>query len=179
MDEIQRLTKIVDGLTLLTKADAGQIRLAREPVRLDELVKEAVLDGQSLAQPNGISVELKKCEEVTVLGDRHRLRQLLLNLTDNAIKYNQPNGTVMLALRREAGAAVLTIANTGRGLSAATLERVFDPFFRGDQSHSSAIEGCGLGLSIARWIVTAHDGTIELLSTRNERTTALVRLPAA
>jgi signal transduction histidine kinase len=179
MDEIQRLTKIVDGLTLLTKADAGQIRLAREPVQLDELVREAMLDGQSLAQPNEISVELKECEEVTVLGDRHRLRQLLLNLTDNAIKYNQTKGTVVLALRRAEGAAELTITNTGRGLPAEDLKRVFDPFFRGDQSHSSAIEGCGLGLSIARWIVTAHDGTIELRSTRNELTTALVRLPVA
>ena len=92
LDEVQRLAKIVDGLTLLTKADAGQITLAREPVRLDELVREACADAQSLARPHDIQVSLAACEELTVTGDRHRLRQLLLNLTDNAIKYNEPQG---------------------------------------------------------------------------------------
>src|SRR5947208_916228 len=95
-DEVRRLTRIVDGLTLLTKADAGQITLAREPVRLDELVREAAADGQSLARPYGIQVKLEVCDEATVTGDHHRLRQLLLNLTDNAIKYNQPKGTMIL-----------------------------------------------------------------------------------
>ena len=92
LDEVQRLAKIVDGLTLLTKADAGQIALAREPVRLDELVREACADAQSLARPHDIQVSVTACEELTVTGDRHRLRQLLLNLTDNAIKYNAPQG---------------------------------------------------------------------------------------
>jgi signal transduction histidine kinase len=98
------------------------------------------------------------CDELTVTGDRHRLRQLLLNLSDNAIKYNQRKGTVTLSLRRAAGNAEVAIANTGRGIPAETLPRVFDPFFRADASHSQTVEGCGLGLSIARWIVTAHGG---------------------
>src|SRR2546421_5207850 len=81
LDEIQRLTKIVDGLTLLTKAGAGQITLAREPVRLDELLREACADAQSLARPREVQVSLAACDEVTVSGDRHRLRQLLLIFT--------------------------------------------------------------------------------------------------
>ena len=105
LDEVQRLAKIVDGLTLLTKADAGQITLAREPVRLDELVQEACADAQSLARPHDIQVSVTACEELTVTGDRHRLRQLLLNLSDNAIKYNQRKGTVTLSLRRVDGYA--------------------------------------------------------------------------
>src|ERR1035437_4766563 len=130
LDEVQRLAKIVDGLTLLTKADAGQIALAREPVRLDELVREACADAQSLARSQEIQVSLAACEELTVTGDRHRLRQLLLNLSDNAIKYSQRKGTVALCLRRVAGNAELAIANTGPGIPADTLPRVFDPFFR-------------------------------------------------
>jgi signal transduction histidine kinase len=179
LDEVQRLAKIVDGLTLLTKADAGQITLARQPVRLDELMREACADAQSLARPHDIQVSLAACEELTVTGDRHRLRQLLLNLTDNAIKYNQRKGTVTLSLRRTGKTAELAIVNTGAGIPAETLPRVFDPFFRADASHSQAVEGCGLGLSIARWIVTAHTGTIQLTSAPNRLTTATVLLPLA
>jgi signal transduction histidine kinase len=177
LDEVQRLAKIVDGLTLLTKADAGQINLAREPVRLDELVREACADGQSLARPYDVQVKLAECEEVTVTGDRHRLRQLLLNLTDNAIKYNAPKGTVALSLRRVGQSAELAVANTGAGIPPQNLPRIFDPFFRGDASHSHAVEGCGLGLSIARWITSAHGGTIQIASQPNQLTTATVRLP--
>jgi len=177
LDEVQRLTKIVDGLTLLTKADAGQITLACEPVRLDELVRDACADAQSLARPRNVQVALTGCDELTVTGDRHRLRQLLLNLTDNAVKYNQPKGTVTLGLHRVADTAELVIANTGHGIAPNILPRVFDPFFRGDPSHRNEVEGCGLGLSIARWIVTAHGGSIHISSRLGEVTTVVVRLP--
>ena len=92
LDELRRLARIVDGLTLLAKADAGQVALKLEPVRLDELVRDNFADAQILAEPQGIQVELAACEEISVRGDRHRLRQLLLNLADNAVKYNQPQG---------------------------------------------------------------------------------------
>src|ERR1019366_9522474 len=100
LDELCRLTRIVDGLTLLAKADTGQIALQLEPVRLDELVRDNFADLQILAEPHGIKVELETCEEISVRGDRHRLRQLLLNLADNAVKYNQPQGRVTMSLRR-------------------------------------------------------------------------------
>jgi signal transduction histidine kinase len=156
IDEIERLTRIVDGLALLTKADAGQIALKSEPLRLDELVRDGVADAKILAQPQGIEVKLERCEEITVNGDRHRLRQLLLNLADNAIKYNRAGGEVQISLVRDGASAMLAISNTGPGLTPELAGRVFDRFFRGDTSHNSAVEGCGLGLSICRWIVTAQ-----------------------
>ena len=179
LDEVQRLAKIVDGLTLLTKADAGQIKLAREPVRLDELVQEACADAQSLARPNDIQVNLAACEKLTLAGDRHRLRQLLLNLTDNAIKYNHRKGTVTLSLRCVADTAEVAISNTGPGIPPEILPRVFDPFFRADSNHSQTVEGCGLGLSIARWITDAHGGTIQITSDPNRLTKAIILLPLA
>jgi signal transduction histidine kinase len=179
IDEIERLAKIVDGLTLLTKADAGQIALKCEPVRWDELVRESVADAKILAQPQGVEVRLDPCDETTVAGDRHRLRQLLLNLADNAVKYNQPGGTIHFSLRRDGPFAALQISNTGAGLAPASQARVFERFFRGDASHNSAIEGCGLGLSIAQWIVKAHRGEIQFVSKPNELTTVSVRLPLA
>src|SRR5205085_10181442 len=88
LDEIQRLAKIVEGLTLLAKADAGQFTLNETTVPLHELVRDSFVDAQILAQAADIQVTLPRCDEVFLKGDRHRLRQLLLNLTDNAIKYN-------------------------------------------------------------------------------------------
>ena len=176
MDEVRRLGAIVDGLSLLTKADAGQVSLTLEPLRLDEIVREAVEDAQHLAQGREVQVSLTACEELSVRGDRHRLRQLLLNLTDNAIKYNRPNGRVTIALRRASDCGELAISNTGPGIPPELLSRVFDRFFRGDASHGSAIEGSGLGLSIAQWIVHAHRGTIRIESEVGGLTTVTVRL---
>ena len=179
LDEVQRLSKIVDGLSLLTKADAGLITLKHEPVRLDELVRDSYADAQILARPHHVSVELQRCEEILLPGDRHRLRQLLLNLTDNAIKYNQTGGNVNLDLHRNSEFAELEIRNTGPGIPAEMRNRVFDRFFRGDASHNSAVDGCGLGLSIAQWIVTAHGGRIGIESESGKWTTVTVRLPLA
>jgi signal transduction histidine kinase len=177
IDEIERLGKIVDGLTLLTKADAGQVNLKFEPLRLDDLLRENVADAKILAQPQNIHVNLGACEELTISGDRHRLRQLLLNLTDNAIKYNCANGSVDISLKRNNGFAELTVENTGAGLAPELQPRVFDRFFRGDASHSSAVDGCGLGLSIAQWITQAHQGSIEFSSEPKKRTVVTVKLP--
>ena len=176
MDEIERLAKIVDGLTLLTKADSGQITLNFEPVRLDELVRESFADAKILAQPQAIQVRLSACENVVVLGDRHRLRQLLLNLTDNAINYNQPEGAMNLSLVQSNGCAELKIENTGPGVAPELQPRVFERFFRGDSSHSEKIEGCGLGLSIAQWIVSAHKGSIQFASEPGKLTIVTVKL---
>ena len=177
LDEIQRLTKIVESLTLLAKADAGQVVLAQEPVRLDELVQDSFADAQILAQPREINVTLGDCANVMVRGDRHRLRQLLLNLTDNAVKYNQAHGRVDIALKRNGSEAEFTIANTGQGIPAPVLPHIFDRFFRGDESRSREIEGCGLGLSVAQWIVKAHGGDIQVESAPERLTTVRVRFP--
>jgi signal transduction histidine kinase len=134
-------------------------------------------DAQILAETHGIKVELETCGEISVLGDRHRLRQLLLNLADNAVKYNQPQGKVTMNLRRAEKMAEFTIANTGPGIPAEILPRVFDRFFRGDSAHGNSVEGCGLGLSIAQWIVLAHNGTIRAESMPSKLTTFTVRLP--
>jgi signal transduction histidine kinase len=177
IDEIERLAKIVDGLTLLTKADAGQVKLNFEPVRLDELVRENFADAKILAQPQDIRVNLCACEEILISGDRHRLRQLLLNLTDNAIKYNRRGGSADISLRRVDGFAELKVENTGAGISPEFQTRVFERFFRGDSSHDHSVEGCGLGLSIAQWIVVAHGGSIGFFSRPDDLTTVTATLP--
>lgn len=177
LDEVERLTQIVESLAFLTKADAGLLRFTQEPVQLDELVREAFADGQVLGQPHHVEPRLGECEAVTVSGDRRRLRQLLLILTDNAVKYNHPGGTVALSLRAQDGQAFLTVTNTGPGIPLDIQGRVFDRFFRGDPSHNKDVDGSGLGLSIAKWIIEAHAGAIEIESASNQETRVKVRLP--
>jgi signal transduction histidine kinase len=177
LDEIQRLAQIVDNLTLLAKADAGMVALEHEDVRLDELVREAFDDAGVLGARLGLKVELGHCEQVAVCGDRHRLRQVMLNLVDNAVKYNEPNGTVTLELRRSGEQAVVTLTNTGPGIAPEQLSHVFDRFFRGDAARRPRADGCGLGLSIAQWVITAHGGRIQLAPGPNGLTTATVKLP--
>ena len=179
LDEVQRLTQIVDGLAFLTKADAGMLRFANEPVQLDEIVRDGYADAQILGGSKKVHVELNACAPVTVKGDRHRLRQLLLILTDNAIKYNDQGGDMSLSLETKNGSAVLTISNTGPGIPSEASGRVFERFFRGDPSHSHIIEGSGLGLSIAQGIVHAHHGKIDIHSEPERLTTVTVELPRA
>lgn len=176
IDEVKRLTKIVDALTLLAKADSGLVALERLPVKLDELVEESFEDAQMLAQPRGLTVTLDACEASTVAGDRHRLRQLLLILTDNAVKYSEAGGSIAVSLRRKDGVAELRITNSGGGMAPKTLENVFGRFVRGENAQGR-VEGCGLGLTIARWIVLALGGSIQLVAEPIGMITAVVRLP--
>jgi signal transduction histidine kinase len=177
LDELRRLSRIVDALTLLAKADAGQLALAQDPVPLDELLRDNFADAQILGEPHNIKVELGTCPPSIVVGDRDRLRQMLLNLVDNAIKYNNPGGWVSMALSQDTDSAKLIITNTGPGIPIQSLPRIFDRFYRGDLAHSDRVEGSGLGLSIAKWIVSAHKGEIRIDSVPEKLTTVTVSLP--
>lgn len=177
LGEVKRLTKIVDGLTLLMKADSGLMSLKEESLRLDELVRETFEDVQILAQQQKIEAILTACELVRVDGDRNRLRQLLLNLSDNAIKYNHEGGRVTMALRQKGQKAELVITNTGPGLPRELHRRVFDRFFRGDPAHNNEVDGCGLGLSIAQRIAQLHRGSIDFCSEPGKETIVRFEMP--
>jgi signal transduction histidine kinase len=177
LDEIGRLAKIVDGLTFLAKEDSGKVMVKREPVRLSELVRESYEDALILAEAPGVQVTLTKCAEIVILGDRQRLRQLLVNLTDNAVKYNKPGGTVTMELRRVDGAVEIEIVNTGIAITPNLQARLFEPFVRGDEARARGIDGCGLGLSIARSIARAQGGSLRICSQPGDKTAAVLRLP--
>lgn len=176
LDEVGRLTQIVDGLTFLSKADSGLIALEREAVRLHDVVREASLHAEVLGEADGISAHLSRCDEISVAGDRRRLRQLLLLLVDNATKYNQPGGSVRISLEDLGDRSRIVLRNTGPGIAQAAIGRVFDRFYRARSSHSKEVDGCGLGLSLAQSIVRGHKGEIFIDSVPDE-TTVTVLLP--
>ena len=176
-DEINRLTRIVGALTFLAKADAGQLNLKLEYLPLAEIVRETYEDALILAEAQELRIALTDCADVVVWGDRDRLRQLLVNLADNAVKYNYANGAVEIALRQRGSSAEIEIVNTGAGIPLELQPRVFDRFVRGREGPDRGIEGCGLGLSIAQSIVQAHRGTIQIVSEPGKTTTVRVQLP--
>jgi signal transduction histidine kinase len=179
LDEIHHLAHIVDNLALLAKADAGLVPLTHEDVPLDELVREAFDDARVLGTRLSLRVELPRCEHILIRGDRHRLRQVLLNLVDNAVKYNETHGCVTLSLWRDGEQAQITVANTGPGIAPEQLPKVFERFYRGDAARRIRADGSGLGLSIARWIVQAHGGTIAISSESGRQTIVTIQLPTS
>ncbi|TLD70508.1 HAMP domain-containing protein [Phragmitibacter flavus] len=173
LDETDRLNRIVSGLTFLTQADAQQIELNFETVDLAELVRDTANEANILGQSQNIAVNTLINSPHILQADRHRLRQLLLNLTDNAIKYNRPNGYVTYRIREDAVHHHVDVQSGGRGIDAEELPKIFDRFFRSGTSRGTSTEGCGLGLSIALWIAQSHGGTLTARSSPDNTTLTL------
>lgn len=158
-----RLSQVVDGLLLLSRADDRRLVLAQEPVDLVRLVRELMEDAEILAQPAELVLECELADPFVTRGDRRLLARTVMNLIDNAIKHNQPRGRVTITASASNNEATLRIGNTGPGLAPDGAAQIFDRFYRGDSSHSNETPGHGLGLSIAREIARAHGGDVLLI----------------
>ncbi len=174
--ESERMTRMVGDLLLLAQADAG-LPIRRERVELDTLMLQVYRQVRPLA--DGIELSIGAEDQAAILGDPDRLKQLLLNLVDNAIKYTPKGGKVTLGLQRAEGWAQLSVADTGVGIPAQDLSHIFERFYRVDKARSRAAGGTGLGLSIVEWIVQAHDGKVDVQSEPSKGTTFIVSLPLA
>jgi signal transduction histidine kinase len=183
-DETERMSRIIEQLMMLARADAGELRLERRPIPLDDIVREVMHRAEVLAQARRIRLTAEALEPALLEGDEDRLHQLVLNLLDNAIKYTPEGGEVRvrLSVRRDETAlhlaeAQLEIEDTGIGIAESDLPHVFDRFYRVDKSRSRAQGGTGLGLAICRWIAEAHGGRIEVRSRPGEGSSFTVVLP--
>ncbi|MDZ7632593.1 MAG: HAMP domain-containing sensor histidine kinase [Gemmatimonadaceae bacterium] len=181
LNEVTRMADLVNSLLSLARADEGRFDLVRDVVLLDSMLRDIAETATILGEPNGIEVIVSECEPLTVEGDAPRLRQLLLNLVENAIKYTTVGGTVELSLSAEQGAAVLTVKDTGMGIAAADLPFIFERFWRADRARSrtSGRGGTGLGLAISQYIAQAHGGTLTAQSRLGRGSTFTLTLPGA
>ncbi|MCI0489726.1 MAG: ATP-binding protein [Blastocatellia bacterium] len=180
LEEIARLTKLTDDLLTLARSDAGEQMLELEPLELDELASEAHSYLQPLASSLNVALDYEpSASPVFVEGDRKRLKQLLVNLLDNAIKYTPAGGSVRLKLAVEDSSVIIEVSDTGRGIPVSALPHIFDRFYRQSDPMDSRVTGFGLGLAISKWIVEAHGGTIEALSEPGQGSRFSVRLPLA
>jgi signal transduction histidine kinase len=176
LEECERLTRMTDQLLALAREDAGTAAQPRESVDLAALVGGVVDTMRALAEAKGVRLR-GHLRSVAVRGDAGRLRQVFYNVLDNAIKYTPAGGSVEVQVQAQDGSAVVAVRDTGEGIPAEHLPRVFDRFYRVDKAHSRAQGGTGLGLSIAQSIITGHGGRIELVSTPGRGTTCTVTLP--
>ncbi|HXC25874.1 MAG TPA: HAMP domain-containing sensor histidine kinase [Gemmatimonadaceae bacterium] len=172
--EAQHLGKIVEDLLLLARTDAGERPIARERLFLDDIALDAANAARSIAERRGVTLEVGAFDEAAVIGDAVLIRQLVLILLDNAIKFTPAGNTVRMSVTSEDGAALLRVDDHGIGIPADQLSHVFERFFRGDTARIRS-DGAGLGLSIAQWIAEAHRATIEIQSTPGEGTQVAVR----
>ena len=180
LQEVNRMTELLDSLLTLARADEGRAELHREPVDLRQIIEEAGETGELLAEHAGVGIDIRlPSEPVVVSVDRSRVRQLALNLIENAVKYTPRGGQVSVELGSSNGRAVFTVADTGIGIAPGDLPHVFDRFWRADSARTRTSEraGTGLGLAICKWIAEAHGGTIEVQSRPGRGTTFTVGLP--
>jgi len=177
LEEIVRMSRLTDQLLALSRRDAGVEQLVATPLDLPILVAGVVDALRPLAEAKDVQLRFEGESFVAVPGDEGRLRQVFINLLDNALKYTPPKGTVTVRVGRQGGKAFVAVADTGIGIPPEHLPKVFDRFYRVDAARSRADGGTGLGLSIARSIVTAHQGSIEMASAPGQGTTCTVTLP--
>jgi heavy metal sensor kinase len=179
LEEIDRISKIVDDLFTLSKAALEEVRLEMKPVQLDALIAETVSQMELLAHDKKVDLAIAGQDPVTVTGDVKRLRELLFNLIENAIQYTPSGGRVVVSLAREEKHAVIAIADTGIGIPDKDLPKIYERFYRSNEAQAMNPKGSGLGLPICLWIVTSHGGQIEAQSKLGKGTTFTVRFPRA
>ncbi len=182
LQEVNRMTELVDALLTLARADEGRAELHKEPVDLRAILEEAGETGELLAEQAGVKMDVATSNApVVVVVDRSRIRQLILNLVENAVKYTPRGGSVQVRLGQEDGKVTVTVADSGIGIAPGDLPHVFDRFWRADTARTRTGErpGTGLGLAICKWIAEAHGGSIAVSSRPGRGTTFVVSLPAS
>lgn len=179
LEEVERLAEIVESLFALSRLDAGEAHSEWLRFDLAELAATTAEQMSLLATDKNVLVECESTPGVTVEGDRARLKQVIVNLLDNAIKYTPSGGRVRLSVRREEGFAVLDVADNGVGIAPEALPHVFKRFYRVDGSRSREQGGAGLGLAIVKSICTAHGAEVEVVSSPGQGSRFRMRQPLA
>ena len=177
LEEADRVNATLNALIDISEAETGTMRLASEPVNLTTVVDEAMALHADEAEEKGIVLESSVPSSVVLTGDRTRLRQVLANLIENAVKYTDTGGRVTVTAEGAAGEVRVSVRDTGIGISETDAPHVWDRLYRADASRS--VRGLGLGLSLVKAIVEAHGGRVELTSIPGKGSTFTVVLPTA
>jgi heavy metal sensor kinase len=179
LEEVERLVRIVEGLFALSRLDTGEAQTERVRFDLAKLAETTAEQMCLLAEVKHIDLVYETSACVEIEGDRSRLKQVVVNLLDNAIKYTPEHGRVSLAVRSQNGTALLEVSDSGPGVSEAALPHLFERFYRADEVRSREVDGAGLGLSIVQSICTAHGGSVSATNTPPSGCRFSIELPLA
>jgi heavy metal sensor kinase len=178
LEEVNRLSSLVDSLLTISRADAGRIQLHPTVFSAMDLARESVALFEVLVEENGQRITVQGDESVSVRGDRVFLRQALVNIVHNAVKYSPIGGAISVRVQREASGSIrIEVADSGPGIAPEHSVRIFDRFYRIDESRSREAGGVGLGLSIAQWAVRVHGGDIHLFAPQGNGCMFQISLP--
>ena len=177
LEEINYMSRILQDLLTLSKGDEGEVSLEKEPVELGNIIEEVSRQGEILANEKDVKITLAYLEPVTILGDAHRLKQMVWILIHNAIKFTPGGGEIKITLQDMDDRVYFTIKDTGIGIPEQDLPKIFDRFYRVDKARSRQDGGSGLGLAICKYIVDRHQGTIDVESKLGEGAKFKVRFP--
>lgn len=178
LEEIDRMSRIIDDLLLLSKADTGEMKLNVEEVAIRDLVLEVYMDMKIFAEKKNVNLVVNELEDTRLKGDELKLRRMLWNIVDNGIKYTQTGGKVEISSSLDNGYVRINVKDTGVGIGENDIKYIFDRFYRADRARKRET-GSGLGLSISKWIAEAHKGAIEVQSTSPSGSFFSIKLPAA
>jgi heavy metal sensor kinase len=179
LEEVVRLSRIVEGLLLVSRLEAGEAQMKRARVNLGQIAVSVADQMQLLCEEKALQLRYEVAERVFVEGDEIRLRQIVVNLLDNAIKYTPEGGEIHLRVGALNNLAFIEIVDTGMGISAGALSQVFERFFRAEEARASRMQGTGLGLSIVKSIADAHGGKVQVKSIERGGTTVRVEFTLA
>ncbi len=177
LEEINYMSRVLEDLLVLSKGDEGEVALEKEPVELGSIVEEVSRQGEIFADEKEVKIILAYLEPVTILGDAHRLKQMVWILLHNAVKFTPSGGEIKITLQDLDDTVYFTIRDTGIGIPEQDLPKIFDRFYRVDKARSRMDGGSGLGLSICKHIVDRHHGTVDVESKLGEGTKFKIRFP--
>jgi heavy metal sensor kinase len=177
LEEFDKLTRLINQLLTLARAEAGDLQLARESFDAVPILKDIVESFQPIADEKDIALQFEPPEVMEIHGDAQWIERAVVNLLDNAVKYTGHGGRVMLKISQDRSESRIEVRDTGCGIPDAALPHIYERFYRADPSRGKDIEGVGLGLSLVQWIVNQHGGAIDVTTRLGDGTAFVIHLP--
>lgn len=177
LEEFEKLSRMINQLLTLARAESGEVAIAHDPVNISTMTRSLAEQLEPVAASKEVALSWNCEPDVTLRGDASWIERIILNLADNAIKFTRPGGHVSLSVSRNGNSAILEVADDGIGIAAEAVPHIFERFYRADPSRANRAEGVGLGLSLVKWAVDQHHGTIDVESVPENGTRFVVRIP--
>src|SRR5215471_11526633 len=177
LEEFEKLSRMINQLLTLARAESGDVAIAHEPVNISNMCRSLAEQLEPVAASKNVALSWNCNPDVMLRGDASWIERIILNLTDNAIKFTKPGGHVSMNVTRNGNNAILEVADDGIGIAPDAVPHIFERFYRADPSRANRADGAGLGLSLVKWAVDQHHGSVQVKSTPGNGTRFVVKLP--